>query len=569
MTRPSIRRRASLLAIIVLIMVTMVQPLAASTRNAEARATNGMVAAAHPLAAEAGIEILKAGGNVIDAAVATAFAVGVVEPMASNLSAEGVMLIHLADSKKTLAIDYRAQAPRATSLALEGTEAPRRGWLSMAVPGLVAGLAKALDMYGTMTLEQVLAPSIRLASEGFPISDTLAGLIEDSYELFLNDPELFSIYLDDGLPPLPGWVLKNPDLAETLKTLAKEGPDAFYKGSIADAIDAASKANGGYITKQDLASYEVLFTAPVSGSYRGYDIFAAPPPSGGYMFVNALQVLENFDLGKQAYPNANSVHLICEAHKRAYMDHRSYNGDPRSTNVPVKDLTSKFNTLQRAWEISIDAMTPKEKIKKSEFGKKLGLEPEGQEYSSPSTTQISLIDKSGNMVSITQTIAAFWGSGIVIPGTGILMNDSMINYGTSSRSKPEPGKRCRLPISPAVVLKKGKPFLAFGGPGSDRIVCTNLIVFSNVVDHGMGLQDAIEAPRFFARDESDRFEYEANMPQQVIEGLRKKGYPIEARDVRKEFDMFFGGVQAVMMDPKTGELVGAADPRRDGAAVGY
>ena len=173
------------------------------------------------------------------------------------------------------------------------------------------------------------------------------------------------------------------------------------------------------------------------------------------------------------------------------------------------------------------------------------------------------------MVSITQTTAALWGSGIVIPGTGILMTASMINYGTSSRSKPEPGKRCRLPISPAVVLKKGKPFLAFGGPGSDRIVCTNLIVFSNVVDHGMGLQDAIEAPRFFARDESDRFEYEANMPQQVIEGLRKKGYPIEARDVRKEFDMFFGGVQAVMMDPKTGELVGAADPRRDGAAVGY
>lgn len=569
MSDSSIRRRASVVAIIVLIMATMVQPIMASTINPEVRATNGMVAAAHPLAAEAGIEILKAGGNIVDAAVATAFAVGVVEPMASNLSAEGVMLIYLADTKETVAIDYRCEAPRATALALEGTEAPRRGWLSMAVPGLVAGLSTALENYGTMTLEQVLAPSIRLASEGFPISDTLAGLIEDSYELFLNDMELYDIYLDDGLPPLPGWVLKNPGLAETMRIIAKEGADAFYKGSIADAIDAASRESGGYITKEDLASYEVLVSTPVTGSYRGYDVLAAPPPSGGYMLVNALHILESFDLGKKPYPNADSIHLICEAHKRAYMDHRSYNGDPRFTNVPVKDLTSKFNALQRAWEINAGAITPYEDIKKSEFGKKLGMEPAGAEYSSPSTTQISLIDKDGNMVSLTQTIAAFWGSGIVIPGTGILMNDSMINYGTASRSKPEPGKRCRLPISPAIVLKKGKPFLAFGGPGSDRIVCTNLIVFSNLVDHGMGLQDAIEAPRFFARDMSDRFQYEANMPEEVIDGLRKLGYPIEDKDIRDELDMFFGGVQAVMMDPATGELVGGADPRRDGAAVGY
>ena len=433
----------------------------------EVRAENGMVAAAHPLAAEAGIEILKAGGNAVDAAVATAFAIGVVEPNASGLGGEGMFVVYMPESERAGVIDYRSTSPAAAAEAFADSRMPSTGWPAVATPGTVVGLAAALEQYGTMTLEQVLQPAIRLAEEGFPIGATLAQVIEDRYEAILNDPGLVATFTEDGLPPEEGWLLVNPGLAWSLKKIAAEGPDAFYHGEIAQAIDAASRANGGYIRAEDLANYKAVTRWPARGNYRGYEIFSAPPPVGGATLIEALHIAENFDIAAEPFPNAQTIHYLAESIKPAFRDMRAYVCDPDFVYVPMQQMLYKEYTRERASKVNPDKMTPADEIKCGEFFTGAALAPTGTEgggYEPASTTHISVVDKDHNMVAITQTISSFFGAGVMVEGTGVILNNEMANFSTDKTSGNHiaANKRMRTTIAPTIVLREGQPFLSIG-----------------------------------------------------------------------------------------------------------
>jgi len=564
-------RPVSVTALVLALMLVLGTAVHAQLRE-EVRAATGMVASAHPLASEAGVEILKAGGNAVDAAVATAFAIGVVEPNASGLGGEGMFVLYMPEAQRAAVVDYRSTAPKLAAEELAGKSMPSTGWRSVGTPGLVAGLAMALEKYGTMTLAEVMQPAIRLAEEGFPISDVLAQQIEDNYERILNDPGLSKVFLDeDGLPPQTGWIMKNPDLAKSLKLIAEQGPDAFYKGEIAQAIDAASRANGGYIRAEDLADYKAVQRWPARGNYRGYDIISAPPPVGGATMIQALNIVENFDITRDGKPSAFSVHILSEAIKRAFRDYREYVHDPDFRQVPLYDMLSEDYARERAGEIDPTKMTPHAEIKAGQLTKAMSLAPTGTSYESPSTTHISVVDKDRNMVAITQTISSFFGAGIMVEGTGVILNNEVYNFTSNlaAGNRIEPGKRMRTSIAPTIVLKEGKPFFTIGTPGGTRIVPTMVQLMTNVMDFNMSLQDAINAPRFFVREGNDSFEYEIRMSEEILEGLKAMGYPIDETGAHPEFDLYFGGAQGVMVDPDTGELIGAADPRRAGAAIGY
>lgn len=569
MFRKKLRKATLSLTIMVIFAVLFSQVGLASTILEEVRGKNGMVATASPYASEAALEILKAGGNAVDAAVAAAFAIGVAEPNASGLGGEGFMVIYLAETDQAISIDYRSTAPKASVPALEGQRYPNTGWTSVATPGTVAGLAMALEKYGTMTLAEVMAPAIRLAEEGFPVSEVLVGVINDNYEKILNDPAMSAVYLDDMLPPEAGYVIKNPDLAKTMRIIAEQGPDAFYYGEIGQMIVDAVQANGGYLSMEDLAEYRAKLRWPARGSYRGYDIIAAGPPVGGATVIEALHIMENFDIPSMGYPSVESVHIMAEALKRAYADNRNYIGDPEFDYVPLFDLLSKDYARERAFEIPLDAMTPMSEIRPGEL-QVLKVAATGTEgfYESPSTTHISVVDKDRNMVALTQTISSFFGAAVIPPGTGIVLNNEMANFSspTAPVNSLEAGKRMKTLISPTLVLKDGAPFLTIGTPGAARIISTVTILLSNIIDHGMGLQDAIEAPRFYVRDNTELLEHESRFAPEIIEALKGMGYSVNELG---DYDLYFGGAQGVIIDQETGTLIGGADPRRDGAAIGF
>jgi gamma-glutamyltranspeptidase/glutathione hydrolase len=510
-----------------------------------------MVASAHALASQAGLEMLKAGGNAVDAAVAAAFAIGVVEPNASGLGGEGMLVVYLADKKKAIAIDYRSAAPAAVDFP---SGIPDTGHAAVAIPGTVAGLTTALQKYGTMTLPQVLAPAIRLAERGFVVSPTLAGIVVDNFEAISKNAALATLACPGGLPIEAGSTLKNPDLARSLRKIAAGGADVFYRGDVADAIVAEMSAHGGRITKADLAAYQAIEREPIRGQYRGYDIVSAPPPVGGVTLVEILQILDNVDLSKETPLSPRYVHMVSEAMKRGFADFTANVGDPGFVKVPVAELLSKDYARRRAGEIKTDAVTPKVAagdVRKQE---------------SPSTTSLSVVDARGNMVALTQTLSDFFGAKVVIDGTGIILNNEMKNFGTRGPNAIAPGKRMRTMIAPSILIRDGRAFATLGTPGAARIISTMTLLVSNLVDFKMGIQDAIEAPRFYARDTDADLSVEARMPTPTIEALVKMGYSVKTLG---EYDLFFGGAQGIVIDPKTRMRIGGADPRRDGAVVGY
>jgi len=528
-----------------------ITPPAAATRAAQVSAKRGMVASAHALASQAGLEMLKAGGNAIDAAVAAAFAIGVVEPNASGIGGEGMMVISLAGTGKAVAIDYRSAAPASLDYP-DGV--PDTGHAAVAIPGTVAGLASALQKYGTMPLSRVLAPAIRLAEQGFVVSPTLAGIIIDSFDAIRKNEPLAKMMCPGGLPIEAGEILKNPDLAASLRSIAAGGADVFYKGTLADAIVSEMAARGGRISKSDLASYRAIEREPVRGRYRGHDIVSAPPPVGGVTLIEILQILGAFDFSKEAPLSPRYVHLAAEAMKRGFADYTATVGDPEFVKVPVAELLSVAYARSRAAEIRPDTITPKVAA-----GPVARQEP-------PSTTSLSVVDAQGNMVALTQTISDFFGAKVVVEGTGIILNNEMKNFGSRGPNAMAPGKRMRTMIAPTILLKDGKTFAALGTPGAARIVSTMTLLVSNLVDFGMGIQEAIEAPRFYARDTETDLSIEARVPTATVEALAKMGYRIKTY---RDFDLFFGGAQGIVVDPKTRLRMGGADPRRDGAVVGY
>ena len=524
---------------------------AAATRNAQVTAKRGMVASAHALASQAGLEMLKAGGNAVDASVAAAFAIGVVEPNASGIGGEGMMVIYLAATRKAVAIDYRSAAPAASDFP-DGI--PDTGHAAAAIPGTVAGLTTALQKYGTMPLSRVLAPAARLAEEGFVISPTLAGVIIDNFDAIKKNAPLARLLCPGGLPLEAGDTLKNPDLGASLRTIAAGGADVFYKGALADAVAAEMAARGGRLTKADLASYRAIEREPVRGRYRGYDIVSAPPPVAGVTLIEVLQILGAFDVSNETPLSPRYVHLSAEAMKRGFADFAATVGDPDFVKVPVAELTSADYARRRAAEIRPDTMSPKVAA-----GAVATQE-------SPSTTSLSVVDAQGNMVALTQTISDFFGAKVVIDGTGILLNNEMKNFGSRGPNAVAPGKRMRTMIAPTILLKDGTSFATLGTPGAARIVSTMTLLVSNLVDFRMSMQEAIEAPRFYARDTEADLSVEARMPPATTSALVRMGYSIKTY---RDFDLFFGGAQGIVIDPKTGMRRGGADPRRDGAVVGY
>ncbi|MBU4582076.1 MAG: gamma-glutamyltransferase [Proteobacteria bacterium] len=533
------------------VLLVLWQPLQAATKSIQIEAVHGMVASAHPLASEAGVNILKAGGNAVDAAVAAAFMIGVVEPYGSGLGGEGMIVLYRADTKTVVAIDYRSTAPAVTNYS---KMIPKMGYAAAAVPGTVAGLSTALEKYGTMKLPRVMAPAILRAEQGFTVSPTLARIIVDTIADVVQNDALAKILCPDGLPLEAGDILKNPDLALTLRLIAAYGPDLFYRGELADAFAKVMADNGGFITKADLSSYKAIIRKPVRGMYRGHELVSAPPPSGGSTVIQSLQILEHFDLAKNPPTSSSNIHLMTEAMKRGFADFTAFIGDPDFERIPLDNLLSEAYAKKRAAEIRADILSPAAGVG----------EPKTRE--SGSTTALCVVDRKGNIVTLTQTLSDFFGAKAAIAGTGIILNNEMRNFSNGGVNALKPGKRMRTAISPMIVLRNGKPFAALGTSGAARIISTTAILASNLLDHKMGIQEAIESPRYFARDAPNELQVEKGIPHDTLDALERLGYSLKQRG---DYDPFFGGAQGIVIDSDNHKRIGGADPRRDGAVAGY
>lgn len=527
----------------------------------------GVVAAAKPEASQIGVDILRRGGNAVDAAVATAFALGVLEPNASGLGGGGFMIIKLAKMKEAVIIDFRETAPAAATADMYKRDekgaiidsANTVGGLASGVPGEVAGLLYALQNYGSkrLSLARILEPSIQYAEKGYRVTENLSPIILDNLAKINKYPATAAIYTVDGLPPEVGATITNPDLAATLRLIARGGADAFYKGELAQKIAKAVQDAGGIITAQDLANYQVKVRAPVTGSYRGFSIISTPPASsGGTHVIQILNILENMDMAKLGIGTAAANHAWVEALRLAFADRGRYMADADFVKVPLKGLASKDYA--------------KELFAKIDMAKAMGSAAAGDptKFESGSTTSFAVMDRAGNMVACTKSINYFFGSGVTVPGTGIIMNNHMDDFvlNPGHIQSIEPGKRPLSSMTPTLVLDpSGQPFMALGSPGATRIIGAVAQVISNVVDHNMPIQDAIVAPRIFAMA-SGQVQLEGRNSINALNGLKALGHDV---NVRADWDAYFGGVHAVLYDRKAKMLRGGADPRRDGHAAGY
>jgi gamma-glutamyltranspeptidase/glutathione hydrolase len=530
-------------------------------------ARHGMVAAAHPLAAQAGVDVMKAGGNAIDAAIATALTLNVVEPNASGLGGGGFMVIRFAKTGDVAVIDYREKAPLSATRDMYASDQAKSerwtqlGGTAVGVPGTLKGLEMALEMYGTLTFADVAAPAIKLAEEGFEVSSELSGIIKDNYEKLAtyNDPDKVP-YFRDGLPLEAGDILCNPELAATFRLIAEKGSDAFYRGPVGEAVVAAVNKSGGNMTMQDLADYDAVMRTPVKGTYRGLEIISMPPPSsGGTHLIEILNVMENYDVKALGHNTPDYMHTLAEVFKLVFADRAAYMADADFVKVPMAGLTTKEYA-----QTLFDQIAPDKVLTELKPG-----DPENFEHES--TTHLTVIDEEGNIVSLTQTINYFFGSGVMADGTGLLLNNEMDDFSTNpaSVSAPEPGKRPLSSMSPTIVLKDGKPFMALGTPGATRIFPSMAQIIMNIVDFGMGLDEAIEAPRMFCSSSAGKpgtLFVESRIPVEVRDALTALGHTVS---VRGDYDSYFGGAQAILLDQSSGMICGAADSRRLGAAVGF
>lgn len=470
---------------------------------APAKGEHGMVVTAQHLASEVGVEVLKKGGNAVDAAVAVGYALAVVYPNAGNIGGGGFMTIRFADGKSTF-LDFRERAPLAATKTMyldkDGNPvkgASLDGYLAVGVPGSVAGLEMAREKYGTLSRQDLMAPAISYAKDGFVLNQGDAASFAGSAERLAKDPAAAAAFLKpDGKPYGIGERLAQPDLAASLSAISDKGPDAFYKGAIADAIVKASGAKGGILAKADFEQYAVRELKPVTCSYRGYEITSSPPPSsGGVIICEILNVLEGYPLSYLGAGSAETVHVMVEAMRHAYVDRNSALGDPDFVDNPVSKL------LDKAYAKDI-----RDKIDPFRAGVSQDLMPKGF-GESKETTHYSIIDKDGNAVAVTYTLNGSFGAGVVADGTGILLNNEMDDF-TQKPGLPnlyglvqgeanaiQPKKTPLSSMSPTIVAKDGKPFMVIGSPGGSRIITITLEAIVNVIDHGMNIQEAIDAPR--------------------------------------------------------------------------
>ncbi|EAJ7738863.1 gamma-glutamyltransferase [Campylobacter jejuni] len=531
------------------------------------RTGTGLVLSSHELANKIGKEVLDKGGNAIDAAVAVGYALAVVHPAAGNIGGGGFAVIHLANGENTT-LDFREMAPLKASrdmyLDSKGEvikDASTIGYLAAGVPGTVKGMSAMLDRYGTMKLKDLMAPAIKLAEKGYLINDRQEQTMLEAKDMFKEFPSSSKYFLKkDGNTYKSGDLFVQKDLAKTLKLIAKEGPDAFYKGKIADLIAADMAKNKGIITKEDLAQYQAIWRKPVEGTYRGYDIISmSPPSSGGAHIIEILNIMENANIENLGFASSKTLHIMAEAMRQAYADRSEYMGDPDFVKIPLDKLTSKEYAKEIYAKFPKDKALPSSKVKP-------GL---GQIHEGHNTTHYSVLDSKGNAVSITYTINASYGSGAAVEGAGFLLNDEMDDFSIKpgvpnlyglvggEANAIEPKKRPLSSMSPTIILKDGKVFMVVGSPGGSRIITTVLQVISNVIDHKMDISTAVESPRFHMQWLPDEIRTEPfGIIKDVQNNLEKMGYKITK-------EPYMGDVNAIMVDPKTGKIVGSMDTRKE------
>jgi gamma-glutamyltranspeptidase / glutathione hydrolase len=531
-------------------------------------AEHGLVVAQEKIAARIGADILKRGGNAVDAAVATGFALAVTYPRAGNIGGGGFMVIHLADPNEDVAIDYRETAPGAAKrdmfLGADGKPDPaksRDSALGIGVPGTVAGLALALSKYGSgkFTLAEILTPAIALARDGFVITDDLADTLPDWYRRLGKWPASAKIFARaDGTSLREGDRLVQSDLAATLSAIAERGASGFYEGPVADKLAKAITDAGGIMTPDDLKAYQALIRAPVRGTYRGYDIVSMPQPSsGGVVLVETLNILEGFPLSRMEQGSAASLHLLIEAMKRGYADRARYLGDPDFVNAPIASLISKEYAARQRGTIDPQRATPWTDA----------LSPLSP-HEGNNTTHFSVVDGSGNAVSNTYTLNFSYGVGLIADGTGVLLNNELDDFTASPGASnafglvgyeanlPGPRKRPLSSMSPTIVLKDGKVVLVTGSPGGSRIISTVLQVIVNVIDYQMNVAAAVARPRLHHQWLPDEVKVELGFSDDALAALRARGHRVVE-------SMGYSSANSILVTPDG--LRGAPDPRTRGA----
>jgi gamma-glutamyltranspeptidase/glutathione hydrolase len=570
----------------VLAAQTLSQTVAAPDET-PVRTQHAMVVTIQHDATDAGVEILKQGGNAVDAAVAVGFALAVVYPAAGNIGGGGFMLIRDHNGKSHF-LDYREKAPAAASrdmyLDAQGNVVPGRslvGYLASGVPGSVAGLTYAQKHYGKLTLAQDMAPAIKLATDGYILSAEEAHALQSKN--LTRFPVSAKIFQRDGDFYREGDTFRQPELAATLTRISKD-PSDFYKGAMAHQIADFEKAGGGLITAADLAAYQVKERKSITGKYHGYDIITAPPPSsGGIVLVEILNILSTYDLPKLGPDrSAAQVHIITEAFRRAYMDRGDYLGDPDFNKLPLKQMANM--KYAAAWRASID---PNKPTPSKDLVRPAGFMPPPPQAApvkeSTQTTHYSIVDADGNAVSTTYTLNGGFGSGVTVEGLGFLMNNEMDDFTSkvgvpnmfgliqSSANSIAPGKRPLSAMTPTIVTKNGKLALVLGTPGGSTIITTVANDFLSVVDNGLNIQQAADAPRFHHQYLPDRLDLEKKFPVDVADQLAAMGYTINRLAVADEHNPgTWGDSELIAIDPKTEELLGGHDNRRPyGKAAGY
>jgi len=567
------------LAFSLLAAVLVLSPPAVRAEGA-VEARNGMVVAQEARAARVGLAVLERGGNAVDAAVATGFAMAVTYPRAGNIGGGGYMVIRLGERQRgpkvgprNIAIDYRETAPAAATREMfldeKGNADPRKSRdsaLAIGVPGTVAGLALAHQRYGSgrLTLAELIAPAIALARDGFEVEDDIADSLPRAHTRLGRWPSSAKIFLmPDGNAPGPGDRLVQRDLADTLEAIAQHGPRAFYEGPIAEKLAAGIQAAGGIMTADDLRNYRPHVRQPVRGRYRGHEIISMPPSSsGGVVLIEMLNVLEGYKLNEQ--DGVARRHLMIEAMRRAYADRAAYLGDPAVVTAPLARLMSKRYAAQLRANIDPSRATPSREIRAD-----LSLPPEGE-----NTTHFSVIDRYGNAVANTYTLNFSYGVGLVAEGTGVLLNNELDDFAArpatpnaygligGEANAPGPNKRPLSSMTPTIVTKNGRPLIVTGSPGGSRIITSVLQVVVNVIDHNMDVAEAVSAPRIHHQWSPDRVIVEQGLANDVVTALEGRGHKIERRP--------YGGTSAntILVTPRG--FVGAADPRTRGSlAAGF
>jgi gamma-glutamyltranspeptidase/glutathione hydrolase len=587
-----ITHRSALLAALLVVVALVPQLLAATGQPTTARGSRGMVVAAEPFAAEAGLEIIRRGGNAVDAAVAVGFALAVTHPIAGNIGGGGFMLIRLADGTAVM-VDYREVAPAAATWDMYLDENQKlipgsstEGWKAAGVPGSVAGMALALEKYGTMKLREVMAPAIRLADKGFPVSERLARELQDHRAPLSHDEESRRLFLREHDYYQPGEIFRQKELARTLKKIADKGPKEFYQGSLARRLVQESKRGGGLFTREDLANYRPALREPLRAQIRGYEIYAAPPPSsGGVALIETLNILDHLLADGDSPEKPETLHLLAEALRRSFADRAQYLADPDFAPVPVAGLTDRSYAAAFAKGISRERCSISAELERPDplayEGAPAAISTGRASRESENTTHYSVIDAEGNIVSTTTTLNGNFGNKVTVAGLGFLLNNEMDDFTVepgganalfelvqSEANKVEPGKRPLSSMTPTIVVREGENILALGSPGGGRIISAVIQTVLFRLFFGDDLALAVARPRLHHQWVPDELRLEEGVfTESQINALKALGHAI--KEIPASGIPSVGQINAAERDPESGELYGVADARRGGAARGY